>query len=161
MQPKAQQGETEQEGAQRPVRSHQNPERSQQQSEQFQQYQQPSDRAQRPFRTQQNHEQSQQHPEQSQQRLLRSQLSVTPNRRNQTAAKNKNMFLMRALQTSMINDTEKQYIGKKSVVCVHCNAKCFPKQRMNCCKNGDLTPILMPKLIKFQNISVVQRSVQQ
>lgn len=64
-----------------------------------------------------------------------------------------NTNLLRALNCEQINHTTEHYLGPMDVMCHHCQALFFRGELQSCCKNGQLTPKLFPKLLEFENIS--------
>ena len=60
--------------------------------------------------------------------------------------------LLIALDNDRLNQIEGHYLGPMNVPCHSCGALYFAGEVQTCCKNGQLTPHLLPKLIQFENI---------
>ena len=59
--------------------------------------------------------------------------------------------MLKALDTDQ-SDTAEHYLGPMDVVCRHCQAVFFPGELQACCKNGQLSDVLFPKLLAYENI---------
>lgn len=68
-------------------------------------------------------------------------------------------FLKRALDPEQIDSTPEHYLGQMDVVCPNCKALFFEGEHQSCCKNGQLSSVLMPKLLAFEDIPQVFREL--